>query len=213
MPVVSTTHSGDSRQAWRERLRAIGAEWEYAGGDICALYTLSGKVSDYYFNSNVLSQDPALLDELCGDVYVPELKARDIGVDWVLTYPPYGLPFACSLARALKSSFGYIQSLDSPALVFDIPRGSRVLLVADDLFSGSSILKTLKAAQARGCDVAPVLFVFGNFSGRDTFEGMEVFSVIKRDVKLYNAAESPLVARGVKAVNAREHWDEFIRPV
>ncbi len=197
------------RNVWRERFRVMQAEWEYTGGEFCAEHTLSGKISDYYFNSNVISQNTRLLDELCSDYYVPLLEQRQLKIDWVVSYPPYGLPFAWSLARALGASAGYIQSLESPSLVFNIPPEASVLLVADDIFSGSSIRITREAALGAGCRVLPVLPVFGNFSGQLHIDGLEVISILEREVTLWDRRSCPLIAKGIRPLLARENWAQF----
>ena len=201
-----------SIQKWQKIFKDLGAEWEYRGGDACALYTLSGKVSDYYFNSEVISKNPEMLGSLCREVYLPEVQRRNIGVDMVASYPPYGVAFAKALAQELGVGSCFIRSLASPGFEQQLPGGTRVLVVADDIFSGSSVVKTIKAALANQCEVAPVVLAFANFSGRNSIEGLDIFSVITRRVELSDVSDSPLVARGVRAINAREHWEEFFAP-
>ncbi len=201
-----------SIQKWHQTFKDIGAEWEYRGGELCALYTLSGKVSDYYFNSDVISKQPQLLGSLCREVYLPEMQRRNISVDLVASYPPYGVAFANALAQELGVRSCFLRSLASPVFDQDVKREARVLVVADDIFSGSSLVTTIGAALARECKVAPVVFAFGNFSGRSSIEGLDIFSVINRRVELFDVSESPLVARGVKAINARENWADFFAP-
>ncbi len=201
-----------SIQKWQQTFRDMGAEWEYNGGDVCALYTLSGKVSDYYFNSEVISKNPQMLSSLCREVYLPELQRLKISVDLVASYPPYGVAFANSLAQALGVGSCFISSLSSPNIEQEVNKGTRILAVADDIFSGSSLVKTIQAALVKQCKVVPVVFAFGNFSGRASLEGFDIFSVINRRVELFDVADSPLVARGVRPVNAREHWGQLFAP-
>lgn len=198
-----------SLEKWQKTFKELGAEWEYRGGDVCALYTLSGKVSDYYFNSDVISRNPEVLGSLCREVYLPEIERRKLSVDLVASYPPYGVAFANALAQQLGVESCLLRSLTSPTLEREVRRHSRVLVVADDIFSGSSVVKTIQAAKANECAVAPVVFAFGNFSGHGTIEGLNIFSVINRRVELLDKSESPLVARGIRPVNARENWQEL----
>lgn len=199
-------------QRWQKTFRDMGAEWEYQGGEFCALYTLSGKVADYYFNTEIISTNSQVLTALCEELYLPELQRRSISVDWILSYPPYGVAFANALARALGVQSSFIHSLESPSLAADVPRGARVLVVADDIFSGTSVQKVFQAAQSRECEIAPLVFSFGNFSGQSSLHEKEILSVITRRVELFDLSDSPLVARGVRAINAREYWQEYFVP-
>jgi orotate phosphoribosyltransferase len=199
-------------QKWQKAFRDMGAEWVFEGGEFCALYTLSGKVADYYFNSEIISNNYQVLTAVCQELYLPELQRRSISIERILSYPPYGVAFANALARELGVQSSFIHSLESPNLLPDVPRGARVLVVADDIFSGASVRKVFQAAQSRECEIAPLVFSFGNFSGRSSLHGKEIFSVITRQVELFDISDSPLVARGVRAINAREHWDEYFAP-
>ena len=199
-------------EKWQKRFNELGAEWEYRGGDVCALYTLSAKVSDYYFNSEVISRNPEVLGSLCREIYLPEIQRRKLSVELVASYPPYGVAFANALAKDLGVESCLLQSLSSPTLEREVKSGTNVLVVADDIFSGSSVVRTIQAAKAQECVVAPVVFAFGNFSGNNAIEGLDIFSVINRRVELLEKSESPLVARGIRPVNARENWQEFFVP-
>lgn len=148
---------------WRNILKEAGAEWEYTGGYFCALHTLSGKVSDYYFNSEVVSAAPELLSGLCRDIYLPEIERRKLQIDLVVSYRPFGAAFADELSKKLGVESCFLRSLDSPSLDMEMKRHTRVLVVADDIYSGSSITKIIQAVRAQRGLIAPVLFVFGNF--------------------------------------------------
>jgi orotate phosphoribosyltransferase len=173
-----------SLEKWQQRFNDLGAEWEYRGGDVCALYTLSGKVSDYYFNSEVISRNPEVLGALCREIYLPEIQRRKLSVDLVASYPPYGVAFTKALAQELGVESCLLHSLSSPTLERDVKRGTNVLVVADDIFSGSSVVKTIHAAKAKECVVAPVVFAFGNFSGNNAIEGLDIGKFSNKDVNL-----------------------------
>jgi orotate phosphoribosyltransferase len=196
---------------WHQRLRDLGAEWEYQGGEFCALYSVVEKVSDYYFNSDVVSSNEPVLEALCREVYVPEIHRRKLSVDWVVSFLPYGAPFARTLARVLNVESAVIESRGDPVLPDGLSAHSRVLVVSDDIFTGGSIARVVDAALARQATVEPVLFAFGNFSGASHLGGREIVSVINREVRLSTLSESPLVGRGVRPLRARTHWDQFVR--
>jgi adenine/guanine phosphoribosyltransferase-like PRPP-binding protein len=200
------------REKWHKVFHDLGAEWEYRGGDVCALHTLSGKVSDYYFNSEIISNNEEMLAALCREYYLPQLKRTNLSIDAVASYPPYGVAFAKALAQALGVPSYFLRSLAVPVVDNELKADVRILVVADDIFSGGSVSQTIRAVRARRCTVVPLVFAFGNFSGSPSIEGFEIFSVISRRVDLFDVADSPLVARGVRPVNAREYWAEFFAP-
>ena len=116
------------------------------------------------------------------------------------------------MARGLGVPSYFLRSLDTGDIDDTLKRGARVLVVADDIFSGGSVSQTIRAVHARGGTVVPLVLAFGNFSGKTSIEGFEIVSVISRRVDVCDVADSPLVARGVRPVNAREHWEElFVR--
>ena len=197
---------------WNRVFYDLGAVWEYSGGDVCALHTLSGKVSDYYFNSEVISNNGETLEALCREVYLPQIKHSNLDIDAVASYPPYGVAFGNAMARGLGVPSYFLRSLDTGEIDDTLKRDARVLVVADDIFSGGSVSQTIRAVHARGGTVVPLVFAFGNFSGKTSIEGFEIVSVISRRVDVCDVADSPLVARGVRPVNAREYWGElFVR--
>ena len=211
-PSRPTLSEQASLLTWRQAFKELGAEWEYNGGDVCALHTLSGKVSEYYFNSEVISNNTEILSALCREVYLPEIERRHITVDLVASYAPYGVAFANELARALGVGSCFLRSPAALNFEQDVKFGARILVVADDVFSGGSVVRTIDAARSKECHVAPVVFAFGNFSGRSSVDGIEIFAVIDRHVELFEIADSPLIARGVKSVNARDCWDKHFAP-
>jgi len=120
--------------------------------------------------------------------------------------------FANAMARGLGVPSYFLRSLDTGEIDDQLKRDARVLVVADDIFSGGSVLQTIRAVHAQRCTVVPLVFAFGNFSGKTSIEGFEIVSVISRRVDVCDVADSPLVARGVRPVNAREYWGKFFAP-
>jgi hypothetical protein len=116
------------------------------------------------------------------------------------------------MARVLGAPSYFLRSLDTGEIDDQLKRDAQVLVVADDIFSGGSVSQTNRAIHARRCTVVPLVCAFGNFSGKPSIEGFEIFSVISRRVELFDIVDSALVARGIRPVNARDHWEEwFVR--
>ena len=68
----------------------------------------SGLHSDLYLNTDYVVSNVPLLEELVSTVFVQELQLRNICPDWIVTYPPFGLPIAYALARQIGAKFAYV---------------------------------------------------------------------------------------------------------
>lgn len=194
--------SVDFRQ-WFQRLEERGAIWCYSEPGPHAIFSVGGWHSDGYFNSNVISQAPSFLSEICAEHFVPILRDRSIEPHWILTYPPYGVPFAYELASQLGCRMGYINSLTDPLLSFSVRKNERVLVVADDIVSGDSMRTMTRAFDELGLMTEPVRVCLGNLTGSDRFDGAEIISLFHLPIALWKPDHCPLCKSGSEAVRGR----------
>jgi orotate phosphoribosyltransferase len=183
--------------------------WRYPGAGPHAIYSLSDKHSDFYFNSDYLVSNGVLVKELCGALHKEVSAKYSLKPDWVVTYPPFGLNIGFALAELFDTNLAYIKSLEENLIPFDLKAGETALFCADDLYSGRSFRKVLRAVRERGVSLVEPLMVVGNFSGKSIFDGYKVAALLERDISLWDKAECPLCAAGSPAIVARRHWDEL----
>lgn len=184
--------------------------WKYPGRGPHAEYTLTKKHSDYYFNSDCLVSNPPLLKKSCQALFEAINKKSLQNPNWIVTYPPFGLSIASSLADLFHCRFGYIKSLDQPEMNFPIQTGETVLFCADDLYSGSSFRKVHRSLIKIGAKLANPLLVIANFSGASMFDKYQVVALLNKNISTWDENNCPLCAAGSAALPARENWRDFM---
>lgn len=192
---------------WANRLGDFGAIWEYHGG-LHAELTMSRKHSNFYFNSNVIVEQPTELEDLCREVFAVMLNSRKVLVDRVVTYPPYGIAVGITLARVLGVRFGYVGPETDWSLTFAVS-GERVLLACDDLYSGKSIARVRKAVEENHGTISGPICALANLTGLTSQDGLEVVAPVFRNVVLWDSLDCPLCRSGSRAVSARQQWKDL----
>jgi hypothetical protein len=118
---------------WEEFFEERKISWHYPGHGTHAIYSLSDKHSNFYFNSDYLVANGALVKELCKTLFEDVIRKYRIAPDWIVTYPPFGLNIGFSLAELFGSKLAYIKSLEENEIQFDLRAGETALFCADDL--------------------------------------------------------------------------------
>jgi len=82
---------------------------------------------------------------------------------------------------------------------FEIPSGSRVLVVEDVVTTGGSVVEVMRVVKERGAEVAGVGLLVDRSGGRIDF-GVKKHAVLTLDVKTYSPEGCPLCRQGMTAV-------------
>jgi len=185
------------------------ALWRYNNSKI-HVQTIESKMHlNTYLNTDYIVSDVPLVEEIVKNIFSKELRLRKIKPDWIVTYPPFGLPIAYALARDIGAKFAYID-IKAEACYFDIKRNDKVIVIGDDVYSGGSIKKTINIMRKMGANVKSPIFAIANFSGDKTLSGIEVLSVLSEKVTLYSEADCPMCKSGSKAVSPRQNWNKLM---
>lgn len=192
---------------WTGRFREIGALWEAntAGGPHVKT-SLGGAHVDKYFNSDVVLASPSLTTEIIDSSLVPQLSRLGVAPDWVISYAPFGLFLVHAVAQALGARCAYANPSDDYATHFQIAPSDSVLVIADDVYSGGSILKVVERMRQSGAEVVPVLFCLANMSGAQRLDGHEIISAAALSAERFEAEACPLCAAGSSALLPRPNW-------
>lgn len=191
---------------WENRLLKAGAIWSYPGSGPHAQHMLSGKHADFYWNSDNISCDPQLLKQIC-TALIEQIHTENLPKpDWVVTYPPFGSALGFCLAEMLGAKFAQVHSLELAVLHFDLRASERAFVCADDLYTGGSMEKVVKAVSKRGAEVVGPIIVVANFSGSNHFQGRPVVSLLNRTIETWDADKCPLCASGSEPLLARGNW-------
>jgi orotate phosphoribosyltransferase len=150
--------------------------------------------------------------QVIASVLVPALRDRNLAADWVVGYAPFGLFVAHAAAYTLEARCGYTDPASSYDINFDIRESETVLVVADDIHSGRSVVETIAALERRGAAALPMVFCLVNLSGSDVIASREVVAAGVLEANSYAEGECPLCAQGSAAVTPRPHWRELTGP-
>ena len=203
----------DASAEWMGRFRELGAIWEASGASAPHVKTsLAGSHVDRYFNSDAVMAWPDITAEIVRTVLVPEMRRREATPDWVIGYAPFGLFLAHAAAHALGARCAYSDPAAQYDTYFDIRPSESVLVVADDMYSGGSVTKTIKQLESREATVIPVVFCLVNLSGKAMLGAREIVSVATLSTKIYPAEACPLCKEGSPALIPRPNWDTLASP-
>jgi orotate phosphoribosyltransferase len=196
---------------WLERFRASGAVWEAGahGGAPHVKTSLQGKHLDKYFNSDRVLSRPRLVGDVVRSVLVPKLDELGWSPTWVVSYAPFGLFLAYASADILNASCGYVVPEEGYSTGFAIEPSDSVLVVADDIYSGTSIAATVDAIAQRGARVLPFVFALANLSGEANLGEQSIVAAATLPAQRYEETECPLCERGSPALLPRPNWELF----
>jgi orotate phosphoribosyltransferase len=203
----SRANGGD----WGGLFRQIGAVWEVGQSGAPHVQTsLGGSHVDKYFNSDIVVASPTLTTQVVESVLVPGFSQTARAPDWVLSYAPFGLFLAHAVAQALDARCAYSDPSSEYATHFDIRASESVLVIADDVHSGGSVLKTIEQVERRGARVLPMVFCLANLSGEASLGEREIVSAVTLEPRRYPAETCPLCAEGSPALTPRPNWPTLL---
>ncbi len=182
--------------------------WKFNNSKLHVKTLESGLHSDLYLNTDFVVSDPKLVESIVKNIFVKELNSRNIKPDWIVSYPPYGLPIAFELARQINAKFGYINR-KTQVCDFNIQKGETIIVIGDDIYSGESIKETIQIVISKGGIVKSPILTIGNFTGTKSIMDLDVVSAISEKGTLYEENVCPMCKAGSKAVNPRTYWKEL----
>lgn len=179
--------------------------WKFNNSPFHVKTLESGLHSDLYLNTDDVVSEPSIVESIVRDIFVKALASKNIKPDWIISYPPYGLPIAYELAKQINAKFGYVNT-QSNTCDFPIRKNEIVIVIGDDIYSGGSIKKTIEIISSKGGTVTSPILTIGNFTGTTAIKGLEVISAISEKGNLYEEKSCPMCLAGSQAVNPRTHW-------
>lgn len=205
--------SGKSNSKWFDIFLSEQAIWQHKDHEQLHVKTsMLGEHVDAYFNTDKITSKPRLLEAVAEDVLIPELAKLNVSPDWVFSYAPYGLFNAYECAKQTDSSCGYTLPSDDYKTNFPIPTRSKVLVVADDIYSGLGTLKTILTLEQMGMEVLPIVYCLANMTNSSELkDGRKIVSAVKIHTNRYHPEECPLCKAGSKAVFSRPNWDDLTK--
>lgn len=152
----------------------------------------SGRHSAHYVQVAQLSQHPALLQPLLKGIK-PEIDA--LGQIDSVFFPAIGaLPVGQLLGLALEKRAFFAERNKSNEMElrrgFEIKKGEKLLLAEDVITTGGTLKEIVKMVEAAGAEIIGVFCII-NRSGKDTWEGYPLISLIELTFPTYAPGELP----------------------
>lgn len=191
---------------WQKEFEKRHALWHYTEKDKYHVKTSKNVHTDLYLNTDYLVSDPRLINQVVRMEFLPEINRRDLRPDWVITYPPYGIPVAYEIASTIGTWFGYVRSRWEKETYFNINEDETILIAADDVYSGGSIRSLIEYFIEKRVKISSVLFCLGNFSNSDSILDVSIISAIKAAPNFWSEDECPMCKNGSTAVYHRANW-------
>lgn len=191
---------------WKNAFTEAGAIWVHDGRPARphALLT-SGLHSDGFVNCSLVTQRARMLQEVVGDLKLPE------AVDWVIGSPMGAITISYAIAVRLGANTGFTEK-DGDAMKlarFEIKPGQKVLVVEDTISTGGSTLKSIEAIRATGvadADILPYIVCLVNRSGSPTLDGRELRALLTLDIHNWKPEDCPLCKAGSAAARPKSNW-------
>lgn len=220
----------DMQEYWIRRYRDMDALWIHSGIARKPHAELtSGLHSNGFFNSEIVMENPRLLDEACMNLM--QLIEADgtlhfNEIDRVVGPAMGAITFAHDMARKIsfkKSALcpclrGYVEKVgdgrDAPMQFkrVSLREGERVLLVEDVITSGNSVQKAAQAVLDAGGVLHPVIIALVNRSGLTEVDGRKIIALINRPILSWTPQECPLCKGGSQALKQpklKENWERL----
>lgn len=201
---------------WIEVLENLGALWVHDKNPQRphALLT-SGKHSNGFFNMTKLMQWPQTLSLTCRDL--GRLAHETIlDCDWIVGSAMGAITMAHEIAQIYNKKFAFTEPvIGGPTKHmalhrFEIPTGSRVLMVEDVMTTGGTTRLSIQALEKKGLEIAPEILVLVNRSGLAHLdEKWPIISLIDEYMPIWQAEDCPLCQEGSIALRPKQSWKEL----
>lgn len=212
----------DRAAQWIDAYQRRGALWIHDGNSKRphALLT-SGKHSDGFFNSGIVTEEPSLIINASRDLAGAVAEEIVTGSINYVVGPALGaIVLAHCTAQALNDARYTLQPCKSTftekdatgAMVLkrtSFQENDMILPVEDVLTTGGSVERTIEAVTQAGGRVAPVVAVLVNRSGLTEVKGgRKIVALIDRSMPMWTPEECPLCKQGSEALRPKgaENW-------
>lgn len=161
----------------------------------------SGKHSDRYIQCAKLIQNPRFCTEVA-EIIAANLKEAGIEVDLCVGPAMGGVIIAYEVARALGTDAIFTERVDNEMTLrrgFEIPEGSKVIIVEDVITTGKSSFETVDVIRENGAEVVALTSIV-NRSGKDEINGIPIISATKIQVDTWDPDDLPEHLKNTEAI-------------
>jgi orotate phosphoribosyltransferase len=159
----------------------------------------SGRHSDKYLQCARVFQYPEFSEELARALAE---GFKDDKIDLVIGPAIGGIVLSYEMGRCLGVKTIFAERENGEMTLrrgFEIPEGTRVLVVEDVITTGGSVREVIELVRAHGAQIAGVGAFVDRSSGRIDF-GVKFMAVVTLEVESYEAANCPICSTGIPLV-------------
>jgi orotate phosphoribosyltransferase len=175
----------------KNRLIELIIEKAFKYSEEPAFKLVSGRMSNYYFNSKAVTSHPEgmyiignIIFDLIKDLNIKGIGGLTLGADpiaYAVAYTSYlkGKPIEAFVARKMPKSHGTMQWIEG-----NVTKGDRVIIVDDVITTGKSTIEAITRAKGAGLEIAKVIALIDRQEGgREAIEelGYTIDSIVTRD--------------------------------
>ncbi|MFH1644906.1 MAG: orotate phosphoribosyltransferase [Candidatus Omnitrophota bacterium] len=157
----------------------------------------SGLHSEKYLQCALLLSNPSYAEMLCNEL---ALKLQNERID-IVVGPAYGgIIVAHEVARGLGVKAMFTERKDGQMMLrrnFNIPEGSRVLVVEDVVTTGKSVKEVISLLKNYNADIVGVGSLVNRSATSSPFGDIPFYTLLNVEVKTYDADKCPLCESGV----------------
>lgn len=210
-------------QDWKAQYESLGALWIHDGNPLRPHAELtSGKHSSGFFNSELVMEDPLVLEE-AAQALVHKMVGCGLNLDHMdrVVGPAMGaITLAHDLARVIAKRRGvaclraYAEKHESGSVRFKrtiFHRGELVLLCEDVITTGGSARKVNLAVLEQGARVLPFVAALVNRSDVTEIDGCTIVALVEHPMPQWEADVCPLCTQGSEALKPKVagNWDKL----
>lgn len=213
----------ETQMMWLTTLERLGALWIHDGDPKKPHARLtSGKCSDGYCNTILLSRSPWLLADACDALakrIVDAGFADEInGVQTVYGPAMSGMWPASEFARRIGRQSGFLEKKTSRTKEMVVTQcvvteGEKVLLIDDLINQRGTMDRCVRVLKSLGAEVVPLVCAFVNRSGKDMVGDRKIIRLVDlseiygRVPSVWTPSMCPLCKKGSKALRPKQHWN------
>lgn len=225
-------HRVRTPEQWVQTYEQMGAYWAFnytlPHAQQCHAELTSGKCSDLFFNSGIVTSNPMRLAEAVRDLLVKlghelpeELEQRPTRF---VGCAMGAITFAHDAARISNEVPGWEDGCALTSFAEKTPDGRMcfkrsspigtdlVVACEDVLTTGDSLRKMLDAVHNTSAQLAPYVLALVNRTGNPLLDDLTIISLISKRANVWEPSTCPLCKAGSPRVRPKENWYRLTHP-
>jgi orotate phosphoribosyltransferase len=199
-------------QGWEQTFRELDAVHEHVGEPSPHVphvaTSMSGKhIGGAYFNSDKVTARPDVVRDVITNKWYPQLRRRLIVPTWLVGYRPFSDGLAVAAATEMDAQGAFSDPENGYNIDAQLKPGDTAVAVADDIYTGGALNKTIEQLERRGVRVLGAVLCLANMSGKPNLGDREIIAAAAFEADPRPESECLHCAVGSVALLPRPNWD------